>query len=61
MQVYRVGDDLSAPVQVCRGGSIIQVREALKAGHMQTALFIIMLATLLLVAIIACHGRGRWY
>jgi hypothetical protein len=57
----QVGDDLSSPVQLCRGGNIIQPREALGARYVQTTLFVIMLATILLVAIMAWHGRGRWY
>jgi DNA-binding response OmpR family regulator len=57
----QVGDDLSSPIQLYHGGNITQPREALGARYLQTALFIIALAAILLVAIMAYHGRGRWY
>jgi len=53
--------DVSSPVQLSRGSNIIQPRDALGARYVKTALFIIGLATILLVAIMAYHGRGRWF
>jgi DNA-binding NtrC family response regulator len=51
----QAGDDSSWPVQVLRR----QHHTASRLRH--RALFILMLATVLLVAIMAWHGRGRWY
>lgn len=56
----QAGDELSSPVQVSgrqRHTPSRGLRGALRNG----ALFIIMLAIILLVAIVAWHGRGRWY
>jgi CheY-like chemotaxis protein len=56
----RVGDDLSSPVKVSRRQHNTASR-GLRGALRNRALFIIMLATILLVAIMAWHGRGRWY
>jgi hypothetical protein len=57
----QIDDDLSSPVQASPAGNIIRPRGTLGGRHVQTALFVIMLAVILLGAALAYYGRGRWY
>jgi len=56
----QAGDDSSSPIQVSRRQQHTASR-GLRGALGQRALFVIMLATILLLAIMAWHGRGRWY
>jgi CheY-like chemotaxis protein len=56
----QAGDDLSSAVQVSRRQHHIASR-GLRGALRNKALFVIMIASILLVAIMAWHGRGRWY
>jgi CheY-like chemotaxis protein len=56
----KAGDDLSSPVQESRRQHHTASR-GLRGVLRHRVLFIIMLATILLVAIMAWYGRGRWY
>jgi CheY-like chemotaxis protein len=57
----QIDDDLSSPVQASPAGNIIRPLGTLGGRHVQTALFVIMLAVILLGAALAYYGRGRWY
>jgi DNA-binding response OmpR family regulator len=56
----QVGNDLRSPVQVSRRQHDT-APQGLRGALQHTALFIVMLATILLVAIMAWYGRGHWF
>jgi DNA-binding response OmpR family regulator len=56
----QAGDDSSSPIQVSRRQHHTASR-GLRGALRQRALFMIMLAAILLLLIMAWHGRGRWY
>ena len=56
----QAGDYASSPVQVPRRQHHTASR-GLRGALLQSVFFMIMLATILLLGIMAWHGRGRWY
>jgi DNA-binding NarL/FixJ family response regulator len=59
-KLEQAGDDSSSPIQVSRRQHHTASR-GLRGALGQRALLMIMLATILLLIIMAWHGRGRWY